>query len=426
MNRKSNIIYLEKETHSFFDTNLNPVKISKNDILITTIRARDLSKYQLNIKKSELSQKTNIADYLYARCIQEGFFQAQKSYIFSYIIEDKSSEFIYHIYAKTQEAAHSLPVLKDNLNKHEMNVSVYIPDIFLPMALEDQYRESGLFLFEDCLVFYHLGNLAYQVFIGHQDDINRALHYIQTVYSRKLSIIYSANNVPLNVDIQVCPLADLLKNPNPLGFLCLDYFQKQKNHDLPILQVAHDACFKKSKTFSMLLKIACVIALMLILPIGKIGYGFYINHHIKALQFQNDEILALINDSSKNSAAVFEETRTQNQLQNHLHSLQKIQTSYISRYQIIAEIAKRLKGKDIFVNNFYFASDVFENMQVLELDIVSESEQNLIQFMQDFSKTPLISVGSKPIVQNEKVFSNGIFKTDQNFATKIIWISNVL
>ncbi|MDO7252417.1 hypothetical protein [Helicobacter cappadocius] len=422
MNKKSNIIYLEKQTNLYFDIDLNPAKISKNDVFITDIKARELLKYQLNIKKTDLFKVSNIRDYLYAKCIQEGFFQPQKDYIFSYIVEEKSLEFIYHIYAKNQEIRYEKNTIKHDL---DIPVSFFIPDIFLPMALEDKYRESSLFLFEDSLVFYYQGNFVYHTFIVGQEDIDRALHYIQTIYS-KISLLVCNGSKNFEADIPIYSLSEITKSSHPLPYLCFEYFQKQKSQDLPILHCLDNHPLKGSKTFSMLIKIACFVGLMLLLPLGKIGYGIYLNHQIKSLQLQNNQILQSINTSSKNNTTVFEQTKAQNQLQNHLHSLQKIQTSYTPRYNIIAEISKRLAGKDIFVKKFYFTSDIVENIQVLELDIASKSEQDLVDFMQDLSNTPLILVNTKSPLQNEKIYSNGIFKNNQALMTKIVWISNVL
>lgn len=103
-----------------------------------------------------------------------------------------------------------------------------------------------------------------------------------------------------------------------------------------------------------------------------------------------------------------------------------MQTSYISRYNIIAEISRRLEGRGISVENFYFTSDIAEDVQVLELEITSNSERSLVEFMQNLSNVPINSAISGSMAKNEKIFSNGIFKENQSLMTKIVWVSNAL
>lgn len=418
INKKSNIIYLENQTDLCLDTTLKSTKISKNDTIISSIKINELSKYQIIIKKSLLAQITDIKDYLYARCIQEGFFLLQSRYIFTYTLEDRVSEYIYHIYAKElTQATHNHP-----------QPAFLIPDIFLPFALEDTYRELSLFLFDENLVFYYQGNLAYHTAIVDTASLSRALHYIQTIYSKLPPLLYCNNEKFAKVDIgiPVQPLNDLIHSAYPIARLCFNYIQKCKNEDLPLLCNAKKS-HMKSKTLSMLLKIAVVIILMLVFPIGKIGYGFYIDHQLQKLQSQNDRVLEAINKSNQHYSKAFQNTKVQNQfLRDYLQSLEKMQTSYISRYNIIAEISRRLEGRGISVENFYFTSDIAEDVQVLELEITSNSERSLVEFMQNLSNVPINSAISGSMAKNEKIFSNGIFKENQALMTKIVWVSNAL
>lgn len=418
INKKSNIIYLENQIGLCLDTTLKPAKISKNDITISNIKINELSKYQIIIKKSQSLQVSSIRDYLYARCIQEGFFLIQNHYIFTYTLEDRVSEYIYHIYAKE---------LTEPTQNHPQPTFL-IPDVFLPFALEDRYRELNLFLFDESLVFYYQGNLTYQTSILDASSLSRALHYIQTIYSKLPPLLYCNNEKFLKIDagIPVQPLSDLMHSTHPLAQLCFDYIQKCKSEDLPLLSNAHKPHIK-SKTLFMLSKIAVVIILMLLFPIGKMGYAFYINHQLQVLQSQNDKVLEAINGSNKHYSKVFQNTKVQNQfLQHHLQSLHKIQTSYTPRYNIIAEISKRIEGRGISVENFYFTSDIAEDVQVLELEITSNSERNLVDFMQNLSNIPINSTIPNAMAKNEKIFSNGIFKEKETLMTKIVWISNAL
>lgn len=418
INKKSNIIYLENQIGLCLDTTLKSTKISKNDTTISSVKINELSKYQIIVKKSQSPQVSNIKDYLYARCIQEGFFAIQNHYTFTYTLEDRVSEYIYHIYAKE---------LTQPLQNHPQPTFL-IPDIFLPFALEDRYRESNLFLFDESLVFYHQGNLAYQTSVLDTPSLSRALHYIQTIYSKLPSSLYCDNEKFLKIDvgIPVQPLSDLIDSTYPIARLCFDYIQKCSNEDLPLLSNAHKP-HTKSKTLSMLSKIAVVIILMLIFPIGKMGYGFYVDHQTQMLQSQNNKVLEAINSSNQNHSKVFQNTKVKSQfLQHHLHSLAKIQTSYTPRYNIIAEISRRLEGRGISVENFYFTSDIAENVEVLELEITSNSEKSLVEFMQNLSNIPISSTIPNSLVKNEKIFSNGIFKENQALMTKIVWISNAL
>lgn len=417
INKKSNIIYLENQTGLCLDTTLKSTKISKNDITISSIKINELSKYQIIIKKSQSLQISNIKDYLYARCIQEGFFLLQNHYAFTYTLEDRVSEYVYHIYAKQ---------LSEQAQNH-LQPTFLIPDVFLPLALEDRYRELNLFLFDESLAFYYQGNLAYQTTIVDASSLSRALHYIQTIYSKLPSLLYCNNEKFLKVDVGIpVQLLSDLAHTHPMALLCFDYIQKCKNEDLPLLRHTHKTHLK-SKTLSILSKIAVAIVLMLIFPIGKMGYGFYIDHQLQVVQSQNKKTLEAINSSDKHYSKVFQNTKAQNQfLQNHLQSLQKMQTSYTPRYNIIAEISKRLEGRGISVANFYFTSDIAEDVQVLELEITSNSERSLVDFMKNLSSIPINSAISNSVAKNEKIFSNGVFKEKEALMTKIVWISNAL
>lgn len=418
INKKSNIIYLENQIDLCLDTTLQSTKISKNDIIISRIKINELSKYQIIIKKSQSPQVSNIKDYLYARCIQEGFFLFENHYIFTYTLEDRVSEYIYHIYAKE---------LHQRTQNHPQPTFL-IPDIFLPFALEERYRELSLFLFDESLAFYYQGSLAYQTSILDTSSLSRALHYIQTIYSKLPPILYCNNEKFLKIDvgISVQPLSDLIHSTYPIAKLCFDYIQKCRNEDLPLLSNSHQP-YIKSKTLSMLLKIAVVMILMLLFPIGKIGYAFYINHQLQVLQSENNKVLEAISSLNKHHSEVFQNTKAQNQfLQHHLHSLQKIQTSYTPRYNIVAEISRRLEGRGISVENFYFTSDITQDVQVLELEITSNSQKSLVEFMQNLSNIPISSTIHNSTAKNEKIFSNGIFRENKALMTKIVWISNAL
>lgn len=418
INKKSNIIYLENQIDLCLDTTLQSTKISKNDIIISRIKINELSKYQIIIKKSQSPQVSNIKDYLYARCIQEGFFLFENHYIFTYTLEDRVSEYIYHIYAKE---------LHQRTQNHPQPTFL-IPDIFLPFALEERYRELSLFLFDESLAFYYQGSLAYQTSILDTSSLSRALHYIQTIYSKLPPILYCNNEKFLKIDvgISVQPLSDLIHSAYPIAKLCFDYIQKCRNEDLPLLSNFHQS-YIKSKTLSMILKIAVVMILMLLFPIGKIGYAFYINHQLQVLQSENNKVLEAISSLNKHHSEVFQNTKAQNQfLQHHLHSLQKIQTSYTPRYNIVAEISRRLEGRGISVENFYFTSDITQDVQVLELEITSNSQKSLVEFMQNLSNIPISSTIHNSTAKNEKIFSNGIFRENKALMTKIVWISNAL
>lgn len=418
INKKSNIIYLENQIDLCLDTTLKSTKISKNDITISNIKINELSKYQIIIKKSQLPQVSNIKDYLYARCVQEGFFLFQNHYIFTYTLEDRASEYIYHIYAKEF----------DQLTQKHPQPTFLIPDVFLPFALQERDRELNLFLFDESLAFYYQGSLAYQTSILDTSSLSRALHYIQTIYSKLPPLLYCNNEKFLKIDvgIPVQPLSDLIHSTHPIARLCFDYIQKCRSEDLPILSNTHQP-YIKSKTLSMIFKIGVVMILMLLFPIGKMGYAFYINHQLKVLQSKNDKVLEAISSSNKHHSEVFQNTKVQNQfLQHHLHSLQKIQTSYTPRYKIIAEISRRLEGKGISVENFYFTSDITQDVQVLELEITSNSQRSLVEFMQNLSNIPISSTIHNSAAKNEKIFSNGIFRENQALMTKIVWISNAL
>ncbi|WP_180675716.1 hypothetical protein [Helicobacter sp. 11S03491-1] len=410
MKKQNKIIYFDNKTQVFLDTHLTPIKPSKSDTIIECIHGAKLIKHQIRIdKNSPIPSAFAISDWLYAQCIQEGIFDLNIQYALTYLHEETSVEEIFQIYAYKLELAFS-------------NYQVFIPDIFLPMALDSKYLQSSLFLFDDNLVFYHHDKLLYHSPFPDTDAIFKALHYIRAIYTMP-SALYTCTQKSFDLNIPVVPINTLIENtPEPMVTLAFVYFSKLQNTPLPILKSNEKFYITKSKSFNMLLQIALMAILMLLYPTFLFIHGLYLKKHSENLAYQNIQILQ--NNTSAHtqthaSLARLENIKNQNNsIEEHLNLLNKIQISYTPRYNFIAKLAKIIQDKNIFIEDFYFVSDIFENILSFKIRLKASCEQEILHFIQDLKNTSLIANN------HQEIFHHKIYTSQKEFSTEVIWVSN--
>ncbi|PAF52325.1 hypothetical protein [Helicobacter sp. 13S00477-4] len=397
--KKNQIIFASTDDSIFLDSNLKPTKPSSYDIKISCLDSSSLIKHQIHIQNNSfLPPNIKILDWLYSKCLENGVLNIDTSYSLVYLLEDKTTEQIFHIYA------YPTTELKSN--------QILIPDIFLPMSLENEMLQSSLFLFGKNLAFYHNGRLLHHTICQNPQSILQTLDYIQTIHSVIPHIIYTDSELNISLPITICPLNELTHNQQPIASLAFLYFSKSQTNSLPLLKPQSNFCITKSISFKMFLKIACCAILMLIYPMYEVIYSIHLKNKTKILAQKNLEVLESINTLKQNLS---NQTNTKNTYPQKFQTLYEIQNSYKSRYNLIALLANEIEDKEILIEDLYLVSDIAQNSLALSIKVLSKTQKNIIDFLND--------IKNLNITDHQQIFNTSI--SQENPSSEIVWISNV-
>lgn len=421
---RKQIIYFEEETQSYLNTNLDLVKPKKFADIISCVDSAQLIKHQIHLDNPSLLPPSSlIEDWLYAQCIQDKVFMPNEKYAITYLKHDLPLNKIGAIF--------EIFACRYILESRDTNI-IFIPDIFLPLALLKEGDKGieilkfGLFLFGKNLVFYHQNNLVYHCLIRDSASFSNALHYIETLYSSQPLVVYTIGECGFELSISSKSLKEVLGIFNqPIASLAFRYFIVSQELSLPLLKLNKGFSLRKSRSFNILLKIAALVLLALTYPIGELIYSIHLEHQTLKLSKRNIELLQNIALYSKKvksfDVADLETLKIQNEaIKDRLNSFYQIKTSYVPRYNLIAKLAKRVIKSGAQVHLFYFVSDLEQNSSSFEIMLKSSSQANIIRFLQNLKDSPLISK------DKEKIFNKAIVypKVNAQASAQIVWVHN--
>lgn len=378
--KKTNVAYYDLNTKNLLDINSNFIKPSNKITPISIIEGKFLTKYQLKFPKDSIP-KNNLNDFLYAECIKEKVFNLEDEYLISYFKKEEDFLDIFYIYA-----------LKNPCRKTD----IFIPNIFLPLCL-DSYLNDNVFLIGNDLVFYSQKIPVYHKICQNKEDFIEGINFIKTIYPINIDYVF-VYNAFFEIDFKI---KNLFQESYSLSQIAFKYFLKNKKTPLKLLQRPKTLGIHETKSFKFLSKIAIIFLILLSYPLSKFIYSLYLEYENSKLLDQNLKVLESINE-------VYNSKKT------HLRSLNifyNIQKSYKPLYNHIADLS-RLLSNNIYLEKYYFASDILEQKWFVEIHALSDSQERLISLLKDIKNT------------HSEVFNDDIKECEKNICAKIIWGNN--
>ena len=362
---------------------------------------------------------------IYKHCVKKGVFKNGVGYVFTVLLLQGG---VLRVLALEEENAHC---------------DVIVPILFLPFCLEA--KPSGVFLLHNWLMFYHNGELLYDVYCDDIKTLKEGLAFLEKMYAKKKPQIQylggfvdeisrqqqfdNSSNLDTHLEIQTLfASADFQKINSTIEKLCFDFVLQddlqgrlqqnlqeamQNNADKsclrpkPIYYQAGNALLQTQSFWAGLKAIACC-AMVCILPFCKLGYAKYAQSKTASLKAQNEISLQATKQENTKTAPKRIET-----IDSTLQSLLALHLPYVPRIEIISSISAIASKNAVWIGNLSIQSPSSEEAHTkhigLDLGVYANDEKHIEVFLQELRNASFIAfVDSGEMVQKDDIFMMNI------------------